>query len=188
MIMRDSKIVRRNTSDNIYVLPGKGNLGENDGQLYMKATPSKAHQDICMYLSATIFAYIRSKGGSCKVYTAPFKVRLDTEDKDIEPDISVICDKGKLNKDGCHGAPDWVIEVVSPSHPKKDYKNIDRFYKGGVREYWIVDLDGDKVTVHMFEKNGLDNSEEYTFNSIVRVGIYNDLQIDFEEVKNYVNF
>ncbi|MDE7479609.1 MAG: Uma2 family endonuclease, partial [Lachnospiraceae bacterium] len=122
------------------------NLGEDvraeliDGELYYMAAPSRLHQKILNYLNTEINLYIRSKGGPCEVYPAPFAVKLFKDDKNIvEPDISVICDPNKLTDKGCSGAPDWIIEIASPSNPSHDYvKKLNLYLDAGVREYWIV--------------------------------------------------
>ena len=99
--------------------------------------------------------YINSKGGSCKVYPAPFAVKLFEDDSKIivEPDISVICDPNKLTDRGCTGAPDWIIEIVSPSNSSNDYiRKLNLYADAGVREYWIVDPISKKIFVYHLEK------------------------------------
>ena len=80
------------------------------------------------------------KKGECEVYAAPFAVFLNKDDHNyIEPDISVICDKNKLDDRGCNGSPDWVIEITSPSDPQRDYGiKLFKYRTAGVREYWII--------------------------------------------------
>lgn len=103
------------------------------------------------------------------------------ENKDIiiESDISVIFNKDKLNKRGCLGTPDWIIEIVSPSNPKHDY--IDKlilYAKAAVREYWIVDPQNQNIHVYNLKPDKF-SVKVYTFHDTVRTGIYNDLFIDF---------
>ncbi len=88
-----------------------------------------------MELSGTIRDYIKAKGGSCHVYPAPFAVKLkEDENTIVEPDISVICDPGKLTDRGCSGAPDWIIEIISPQNPSHDYiKKLNLYENAGVR-------------------------------------------------------
>ena len=98
----------------------------------------------------------------------------------LEPDISVICDKSKLTDEGCHGAPDWIIEIVSPSSRPMDYnKKLLKYGTAGVREYWIADPEKKRIMVYNFEH---DTVEEYSFLDKVKVGIYEDLEIDFSKV------
>ena len=109
------------TSEDYWNLPDSQRAELIDGQLYNMAPPSRMHQRLVMELSATIRDYIRSHHGSCQVYPAPFAVNLDADDKDwVEPDISVICDPSKLTDRGCTGAPDWIVEIVSPSSRRMD--------------------------------------------------------------------
>lgn len=148
-----------------------------NGELYMLASPSFEHQELSMDLSVQIYNYINSRNGKCKVVAAPFAVYLHNDDKNyFEPDISVICDKCKIDKNGCHGAPDWIIEIVSPSSQKMDcVLKLKEYRKAGVREYWIVDAEEKTVTVHRFEKG--DVVEKYSFTDLIPVGIYKDLEL-----------
>ena len=99
----------------------------------------------------------------------------------MEPDISVICDNDKLTDRGCTGAPDWIIEIISPTSTSHDYiKKRDLYKKAGVRYYWIVDYSSDAVTVLDFSK---DNSDSYSFEDAVPSGLYEDLEIDFKKIK-----
>lgn len=98
----------------------------------------------------------------------------------VEPDISVVCDKDKLNDKGCQGAPDWIIEIVSPSSKQMDYyTKLFKYRSSGVREYWIVDSDKNRITVYSFE---IGETYEYTFSDSVKAGIYEDLEIDFSKL------
>ena len=98
----------------------------------------------------------------------------------MEPDISVICDKNKLDDKGCNGAPDWVIEIVSQNSKKMDYViKLFKYKTSGVREYWIVDPEKNRITVYYFEDNFM---EEYSFKDKVKVNIYDDFEIDFSQV------
>lgn len=110
------------TVDDIYSLPDGQRAELVDGQIYHMAPPSRKHQEISGELFGIIREYIKSKNGSCRPYIAPFAVFLDENDRNyVEPDISVICDPDKLNDKGCCGAPDWIIEIVSPGSRRMDY-------------------------------------------------------------------
>ena len=167
------------------------NLPENvraeliDGFLiYNQAAPSRLHQTILMELSGTIREYIKSQKGNCRVYPAPFAVKLRKDRKTIvEPDISVICDRNKLTDQGCTGAPDWIIEIVSPSNSSHDYiTKLNLYSDTGVREYWIVDPAKKSIFVYYLEKTNF-KVETYTFNDRIKVNIYDDLYIDFAELE-----
>ena len=140
------------------------------------APPNRRHQDIIFSLSRRIADYIESKNGDCKVYLAPFAVFLNEDDKNyVEPDISIICDSDKLDDKGCVGAPDWIIEIVSPSSRKMDYyKKLFKYRTAGVREYWIVDPVKERITVYFFE---MESVEEYFFGENIPVGIYEGFSI-----------
>jgi len=128
-----------------------------------------------------LLSSIEKKKGACKVVLAPFAVFLNEDDKNyVEPDISVICDKNKLTNAGCVGAPDWVIEIVSPSSERMDYMiKLFKYRSAGVREYWIIDDGKERITVYNFEN---ENMKEYTFADSVEAGIYADLKIDFKKI------
>ncbi len=131
--------------ERIYTEDDYNNLPEDvraeliDGQIYYQAAPSRIHQEILMELAGTIRDYIRSKGSPCKVYPASFAVKLSEDKNIVEPDISVICNPDKLTDRGCTGAPDWIIEIVSPGNSSHDYiRKLNLYADTGVREYWIV--------------------------------------------------
>lgn len=110
------------TTEDIYALPDGQRAELIDGSMYLMAHPKRIHQKFVHFLDVTIDNYIREKGGDCEVYPAPFAVFLSKDDRNyVEPDISVVCDRGKLTEDGCSGAPDWIVEVVSPGSRRIDY-------------------------------------------------------------------
>ena len=169
------------TTDFIYNLPDGERAELIDGQIYYMSPPTFRHQKICLSLSRKIADYIDLKKGNCEVIPAPFAVFLNKDNKTyVEPDISVICDKSKLNDEGCMGAPDWIIEIVSPSSMRHDYLTKTFLYENtGVREYWIIDPLKKIITVHNFETETM---EMYTFADTVKTGIYEDLYIDFSNI------
>lgn len=132
-----------------------------------------------MELSGIIREYIRSHKGKCEIYAAPFAVYLDERSNTyVEPDISVICDLDKLDDRGCKGAPDWIIEIVSPASKKMDYLlKLLKYRSAGVKEYWIVDSEKNRVIVYNF--TGDESINECTLQDSIKVGIYDDLAIDF---------
>lgn len=167
------------TIDDIYALPDGERAELIDGKIYYMAPPSRTHQKISRKLHQTIANYIDSKGGNCEVYAAPFAVFLNQDDINyLEPDISVICDLSKLDEKGCHGAPDWIIEIVSPGNKSMDYlKKLFKYQTSGVREYWIVDPTSKQIMVYHFEKDAV---EQYNFGDNISVGIYEELIIKVE--------
>ena len=169
------------TIEDIYALPDGERAELIDGQIYYMAPPSWKHQRISGYLYSEIYNYIKDNNGKCEVLAAPFAVFLNKDDINyVEPDISVICDTSKLDDKGCHGAPDWVIEIVSPSSKPRDYMTkLFKYETSGVREYWIVDKFKNRISVYNFDQETM---QEYTFSDSVKVGIYEDLEIDFSGI------
>ena len=138
----------------------------HDGEAVMMAPPLKIHQEIFVQLVLQIGNFL--KGKKCKLYPAPFGVRLfpkndRSDDTFFEPDIVVVCDSEKLDDRGCNGAPDLIIEILSPSTARYDrlYK-FRKYQKAHVREYWIVDpetktvqvciLDNDRYVVSVYDE------------------------------------
>ena len=169
------------TTDDIYALPDGQRAELVDGHIYYMAPPSRTHQRIILALSRIIAEYIESNNGSCEVDIAPFAVFLNGDDKNyVEPDISVICDKYKLTDKGCTGAPDWIIEIVSPSSRRMDYyTKLFKYRTAGVREYWIVDPEKNRIIVYDLDHEDVN---EYAFTDIVKACIYPDLSINFSSL------
>lgn len=170
------------TLEDIYALPEGQRAELIDGQMYMMTPPKRIHQKLVSQFTRVIGSYIDRKQGECEVYPAPFAVFLNEDDKNyVEPDISVICDKSKLDEYGCNGAPDWVIEVISPSDPRRDYDiKLFKYRSAGVREYWIVNPLTRTVTVYDFEQG--DGTNQYVFEDTIPVCIYDDLNICISEL------
>lgn len=169
------------TIEDIYNLPVGKRAELIDGQIYYMSMPNRKHQDISGELCRVIYKYIHSYKGNCKVYVAPFAVYLDEATNTyVEPDISVICDPDKLDDRGCKGAPDWIIEIVSPASKRMDYyTKLFKYGTAGVREYWIIDAVKNQIFVYNFEKG---DAEQYTLQDSVKAGIYENLVIDFSKL------
>lgn len=152
-----------------------------NGEMFMMAAPALGHQDLLMWLGTAIRNYIVANRGECRVLPAPFAVYIRKDQYNyVEPDISVICDKSKLDNKGCHGAPDWVIEIVSLSSRRMDYvRKLALYSEAGVKLYWIVDPERRNVTVYDLEHEGA--PEFHSFSERVKVDIYEDFTIDFGE-------
>lgn len=163
-----------------------------DGHIYvMSPAPSRVHQGIIMELSTIINSYIKTNKGNCKVYPAPFDVFLTNKEilesckNIVQPDISVICDISKLNDKGCVGAPDLIIEVVSPHNTSSDYvRKLNLYENCKIREYWIVNPMNETILVYRLEEsNQYAAPESYTFKDKIKVGIYENLEINFAELE-----
>ena len=164
------------TIEDIYALPEGERAELIDGKIYYMAPPSTRHQRLVHFFDREIGNYIQSHEGECEVLPAPFAVFLNKDNKNyVEPDISIICDKDKITDKGCHGAPDWIIEIISPGNKEMDYfKKLFKYQAAGVREYWIVDPTKEIVMVYRFEKETM---EEYSFGEDIPAGIYEGFSI-----------
>ena len=170
------------TTADIYALPDGKRAELIDGQIYDMAPPSRIHQKITGEIYAEIRNYIKRNDGKCEVYLAPFAVFLNEDDRTyVEPDISVICDSDKLNEKGCNGAPDWIIEVVSPSSQHMDYMTkLFKYRTAGVKEYWIVNPATETVQTYCFGEK--EDSGQYAFKEEIPVSIYLGLKINITEL------
>lgn len=161
-----------------------------DGEAYMMATPSRIHQKISGEIFRQLANYLEGK--KCEVYPAPFGVRLFEQDADVpenvdtvvEPDISVVCDVDKLDKYGCKGAPDMIIEVLSPSSLRHDrLVKLNLYQQAGVREYWIVDPENRAVQVFLQHKDGfLHICEEYGREDVAKVNVLDGCFVELNRV------
>ena len=159
------------TIDDIYALPDGQRAELIDGRMYMMTPPRRIHQEIVSQLTKVIGQYIDAHDGKCKVYPAPFAVFLNQDDRNyVEPDISVICDRNKLDAHGCKGAPDMVIEILSPSNRRHDrLVKLDLYQRAGVREYWIVSPEAQTVEVILLEDGRFIIQGFYEKNDIAKV-------------------
>ena len=171
------------TIEDIYALPDGERAELIDGKIYYMAPPSRTHQRILLSLSRKIADYIDSKNGDCEVNIAPFAVFLNKDNINyVEPDISVVCDSSKLDEKGCYGAPDWIIEIVSPGNSSHDYiRKLNLYADAGAQEYWIVNPINHTVLVYHLEESKFE-VYSYTFQDKIKVNIYDDLWINFQEV------
>lgn len=158
----------------------------------MSPAPSRKHQAVAMSLVRPISQYFR--GNPCQAYFAPFDVRLiDSKKKKkksnqeihsvVQPDICVICDPEKLDDHGCMGAPDWIIEILSPGNNKKEVDDKFRLYEeNGVREYWVVYPSEQHVLVFDLVDEKYQLRKIYTGEDAAPVGIFDDFEINLQEV------
>lgn len=160
-----------------------------DGKILMMAPPARIHQEV----SGELFYQIRKslEGKNCKVYAAPFAVRLFERKNDapenvqtvFEPDISVICDKSKLDEHGCKGAPDMIIEILSPSTMSHDWLyKMRRYEQAGVQEYWIVSPKEQSLQVFLLKENTYRIDGSYGPDDIVKVNVLDGCFIELAKV------
>jgi len=154
-----------------------------DGEAFAMASPSVVHQALLMGLSLDFGNWLQGK--SCRVFAAPLDVRLfPKEDKSdrtvVQPDLLVVCDKSKLDKDSVNGPPDLVIEIVSPSKTSSElFRKFNYYLKAKVREYWVVDPESKGVSVHVYE-SGRYISTTYNDNDRIPVTVIEGLEISLE--------
>jgi len=157
-----------------------------DGQIRLMASPSTKHQRISRKISNILSDYFKDK--TCEPFYSPLdvvlfqKTKKDDSRNIFQPDIFVVCDPNKITEKRIVSAPDFIIEIVSPSNPEDDY--IDKlvvYMKYGVREYWIVNPDTRKILVYIKDKEIFQN-DAYTFEDKIKVSIFEDLEIDFKNL------
>ena len=160
-----------------------------DGQPIMIAPPSRVHQKISMEISRQLANFLQGK--PCEVYSAPFAVRLFERESDnpedintvFEPDISVICNKNKLDAKGCKGAPDMVIEILSPSTARNDrLVKLNQYQRAGVRLYWIVSPEEKTVQTYLLQNGNFVLGEIFTPQDIAKVDILDGCFIELSKV------
>ncbi len=130
------------------------------GHIFQMSAPNRYHQKAFGKIYVPLYNFL--EGHKCEVYGAPFDVRLpkkSKEDKDIftvvQPDVVVVCDKSKLDKRGCIGAPDIVVEILSPGNNKKELQNkYDVYEETGVKEYWIVSISDETFFKYVLNDEG----------------------------------
>lgn len=161
-----------------------------DGVPYaMTPAPSRIHQKIIVELIRQISTFLHGK--SCEVYVAPFDVRLtniyeadEVINNVVQPDITIICDKAKLDDKGCKGNPDLIMEIVSPSSVTMDYiKKLYLYEKYSVREYWIIHpIDKIIMVYKLIEKGKYARPEVYQIDEMVKLGIFDDLTVSLADI------
>ncbi len=155
------------------------------GKIYQMAAPSVKHQRVSSKFHVLLGQYLWTK--KCEVFHAPFDVRLAKTDGSIsvvQPDICVICDPAKLDDAGCNGAPDLIIEILSPGNTKKEMKiKYEIYEEAGVKEYWLVSLSEKTILQYILGDNGkYSASRPLTDEDIIITAILPDLQINLEDV------
>jgi len=166
-----------------------------EGKIFaMSPSPSRRHQEVSWQLSRVIANYFHKK--PCKAFAAPFDVRLIDNDKSarnhqeihtvVQPDICVICDLNKLDEQGCLGAPDWIIEILSKGNSKKEMKLKYTLYEtAGVKEYWVVyPFESAILQFVLNTNNKYELTNTFTEDEIASSYLFPDLRISLQEIFN----
>ena len=156
------------------------------GEAYAMAAPNTYHQAMLTELLKQIANYLTGK--PCKVYPAPFDVRLfyhedESDDTVVQPDISIVCDEKKRGIEGCRGAPDFVAEILSPSNTAIEMQTkFDLYRRAGVREYWVLDGEHKRLHAYQFEDGRIAAFASYGADENATVGIFDALAIELAPV------
>ncbi|MCD7957330.1 MAG: Uma2 family endonuclease [Lachnospiraceae bacterium] len=171
------------TLEDYLSLPDDHRVELIDGVIYDMASPTLIHQAIGSRVWRGFTDYIGAHNGSCMAFTAPVDVQLDCDDKTIvQPDVLIVCDYTKFREGRVYGAPELVVEILSPSTKRKDRTlKMTKYKRAEVREYWMIDPDYKRIYVYEFEKS--EAYKIYDFKDMVPVGIYGgDCVVDFAQI------
>lgn len=175
------------TVDDYRALPDDQRMELIDGVLYDMETPTGVHQIIGGRIFTTLSNYIMGKKGRCIPLYSPIDVQLDCDDKTIvQPDVLVLCDRDKLTGNTIYGVPDFIAEVLSKSTRKKDmFLKLNKYMNAGVREYWMIDPEKQKVLVYDFEHDNY--PVIYGFDTVVPIAMFaGECEVDFQEIYDYL--
>jgi len=160
----------------------------------MSPAPAKTHQQVLGSIYSNFWFFF--KNNPCQVFPAPFDVRLpkDKSEKEnhkiftvVQPDITVVCDLSKLDEKGCLGAPDLVVEIISPASAKRDlHDKFEIYEQSGVKEYWVVYPADKAITIFCLDENGkYDEGETFKVESKIKSSLFPDLEIALQDIFNH---
>lgn len=157
-----------------------------DGDLYLMASPSTLHQEIILEIAHQLKTFL--KGKKCRAFIAPLDVKLSGQEDDkeifvVQPDIMIVCDPNKIKEKNILGAPDVVMEVLSPSNASHDRLiKLNLYQKFGVKEYWMISLEDKLISVYSLNEHGIYTISEVKYlDEKVKVNIYNECYIDLKD-------
>jgi Uma2 family endonuclease len=186
-ISTESSAKESYTIEDYFALPDDVRKELIDGQFYDMAEPTLAHQSAVGYIHASLLWQIRGKGGSCMPFVSPIGVQLDQDDKTVvEPDVVVLCRRDLMRRRVIYGAPDFVLEVLSPSTRKKDMSlKLHKYINAGVREYLMIDPDRKQLISYQIENDMCCSMQP--LEGIYRLQIFHgEIEIDLDEVRRYI--
>lgn len=173
------------TLDDYYALPDDLRVELIDGKFFIMEVPTSFHQLAAGEIHRQIQNFIVEEKGKCLSFISPVDVRLDCDDRTmVQPDVIIVCDRDKIRRWGIMGAPDFVLEVLSPSTSRKDsVLKLKKYLAAGVKEYWLLDPEAMKLTVFSLAQRAEKNPEIYELAGKVPVALYDGrLQIDLDMV------
>ncbi len=184
------------TIEDYFKIPDERRVELIDGVIYDMTAPFSVHQMIQGEIYYTISTFIKKNGGKCIAGISPFDVllnagRVDENRTMVQPDVIVVCDRSKVTRTRIEGAPDFIVEILSPSTKKKDaFIKLHKYEDAGVREYWMVDPDKKKIITYVFDREEDDIYPTiYGFGDRVPVAIFdNRCQVDFAEIYEGTKF
>ena len=177
------------TLEDYYRIPDDQRVELIDGSFFVMEAPTNIHQLLLLQISNAFLSLITEHGMDCIPFVAPADVQLQCDNKTmLEPDVFIVCDKDKILKSHTYGAPDLVVEVLSPSTRKKDMTiKLEAYSRAGVREYWIVDPDKKKIIVYILYDEM--DMAIYGFEDTIPIGISEGkCSLDFSKIYRYVSF
>lgn len=178
------------TLEDYYAMPEGRRVELIDGVLYEMPTPTFIHQQLLLEIGSRLKEYIKSNGENCLAAVGPTDVRLDLDEKTmVQPDVFIVCDRDKVHPRHLEGAPDFVAEILSPFTSRKDLLiKLNKYADAGVREYWLVYPNHQRIIVYLIEEDDLD-IESYSFTDKVPVAIFEGkCQINFAEIYEEIKF
>lgn len=175
------------TVEDYYAWPDDQRIELIDGAIYIMESPSFVHQRIAGKMLFAIESFFEKKGGDCIPLSAPLDVRLDCDDRTIvQPDLVILCDRDKIKRWGIMGAPDFILEILSPSTRRKDcIKKLQKYSDAGVREYWIIDPKKRILLTYDFMQD--DMPCIYPLTGTAGLALYGgELQIDLDRIAEMI--
>ena len=162
-----------------------------DGVIYYMSAPTIAHQTIAGYVHAKLLHHVMGKRGTCLPLISPVDVELDKDDKTrVQPDVLIVCDRSKVINRCEYGAPDFILEVLSPSTKKKDMTiKLNKYLNAGVKEYWMIDSDKKKLMVYDFREGDHMFPMIYGFDQTVSITVMDEpCEINLSDLYDYISF
>ena len=180
--------------EDYFNLEEKRNIELIDGIFYSGDTPSMIHQTVVFEIGHQIQRYIAQTDMPCLTFVSPEEVQLNGDERTLlKPDVSLICDPSRLSKNRIIGAPDFLVEVISPATSLRDHHlKYRKYFEAGVKEYWLIDTEQERILTFLFRQaedgSCADEIKIYTFDDQVPVEVLDaKLKVDFSKIKEPVH-